>query len=552
MSVKVTLENVQKVVGTFPMSYYFGKGFDYKVRVSANAKTSSCCDSTKEIVVALANIKAAAANMGTTEVPEEVIRGLFYHELSHAILTPKSLFSAYISDCRNHNNSCSSVNDPSWHSIPKDEINILEDERIEAIFSKFYMNVDFWKNRLLVLGKCVTPATTKEQYLFNVVRYHETEGHPGLLGSLRTYIALFNDVSAYSILPWSMAGHAASLVEEIYETFAEMHKPQEEKKKSQEKQKQSEEEEEEEQAEQEQGNDESEEDEEEQEEEDNSGLSTEGEGNEPEAETEAEEAGKDGQPLFSEEETGENAAVALDSFKSAVAHKLNKLSAFSVDAKLKSEFVKIIAKNGGFGVSEETSTEGYCGEFDPELKMSDFSGSKKWWNDSDDYGNATFTANEKVLNIWLDNSGSFSANDDAVNDILAALHAVEQIMPSFHFNLVSITEDWVERTGDDRVSNSDGNNDIPEYVKDIYNKLNSTGNEKNIVLFDGQAAAFAFNGIRYSNLSCFNNSSTTFIIESSNSRYVNKYCSKARIIVRNSGYSITLKENVTKAIDALF
>lgn len=541
------IKRVQEIVATLPLSYYFGEKADYKLTVREDTETSHCCLSTHEIVISMKNIENAEKNM-KTEATESVVRGLVYHELSHAILTNPVLVNAYQFYCEEN----------GGNRNPAYEFNVIEDERIETIFSKFYLGVDFWKNRLAVLGPCKTPAETREDYLFNVTRYHETEGHPEALEALKLYLtSACTKNSAYGACMYAakLGFDAVSKIFDIFGKIEEERKAQQQNKDEKEGKSKSEK----------KNTEESKEEKENEEKENKEEKSKNGKENAEkskegkESKKADEKENKGNQPdnnkasIFTEQEQetiNNNIRKAVikeaeDDYKKYYGKTLNQLKA---DFSLTSSLLKIIARNGGFGVSDELSTEGYTGDFDPELKMTDFSGERKWWSDSDDYGNTSKTASEKVLNIWLDNSSSFEHNDRAVNKILASLAEIEKKMKSFKFRLVRITTEWKELKGNQRISNSRGNNYIPENVKDTYARLNPTGEEKNIVLFDGQAGYPE----DFARLKCFDNRNTTFIVEEDNTEYIKENCRNSIIIEENTDYAGTLLKNVEKAFDQLF
>lgn len=506
----MNIKRVQEIVATLPLSYYFGEKANYSLRVDENEETSFCNLYSHRIVISMKNIENAEKSM-KTEATESVIRGLVYHELSHAILTNPYLINAY--EC--YYNMTGNGRNPSY------EFNVIEDERIETIFANFYLGVDFWKNRLLVLGPCTTPAETKEQYLFNVARYHETEGHPEALEALKPFLSCTCNRYSNSDKCYDTARKGYDAVSKIYEIFEKVQQERERQEQSKD-------------------GKESKQDESEQEQ-------------SKEKEEEKEEKEEDKSSIFTEQEqdklTKEAKKVVIQEVNKDYRHFYGEtLDQKKADNTLTASLLKIIARNGGFGVSDELSTEGYTGDFDPELKMQDFSGNKKWWSDSDDYGNTSKTASEKILNIWLDNSSSFYSNDKAVNQILASLAEIEKKMKSFKFRLVRITNTWDEMKGNQRISKSNGGNWIPDSVKDIYARLNMTGEEKNIVLFDGQAGYPE----QFRSLKCFDNRNTTFIIEESNTEYIKKNCRNSIIIEENFDYAGTLFKNIEKAFDQLF
>lgn len=81
--------------------------------------------------------------------PETLIRSNFYHEISHAILTPKTMNCDYI-------------------------YNVFEDERIETLLHNYYFNVDFKNSIYAINGHTkdnVPPITNMKQAFYYLVRF---------------------------------------------------------------------------------------------------------------------------------------------------------------------------------------------------------------------------------------------------------------------------------------------------------------------------------------------------------------------------------------------
>ena len=95
---------------------------------------------------------------------ESVIRGLFYHEISHALLTyrtdifkevMRSFYKGFLKGVKRQLSSKPEIKaqqikylEENFHDI----MNIFEDERIETVCKHYYMNVDFKRNLFLING----------------------------------------------------------------------------------------------------------------------------------------------------------------------------------------------------------------------------------------------------------------------------------------------------------------------------------------------------------------------------------------------------------------
>lgn len=149
---KMTDLQIKQIVDTLPIGYYIGRN----VPVSFWNEECSAYDPEKDCMMISANQiqkgleKVAEGDYATAEM---LIRSNFYHEISHAFLTPRAL----------------ACNDP---------INIFEDERIETLLSDYYYGVDFEKS-LNAINDRTQPPTNSIQAFFALVRFRI--GKPDML-----------------------------------------------------------------------------------------------------------------------------------------------------------------------------------------------------------------------------------------------------------------------------------------------------------------------------------------------------------------------------------
>lgn len=140
----------QDVLKTLPVGYYLGH--PVSLRLDPTGDSTYIELDCERVTVSYKNICTAMENAPDDIDSEPIIRALLYHEISHALLTPRCLLS-----CASHNlidKCCYRYKNGAdkaayiWDHI-HDIINIFEDERIETTCRNYYMNVDF--KRLLVL-----------------------------------------------------------------------------------------------------------------------------------------------------------------------------------------------------------------------------------------------------------------------------------------------------------------------------------------------------------------------------------------------------------------
>ncbi len=581
----LSIDNVKQILKTLPISFYLGKN---NLEVSLDDKIPTSCINTgyTNILIAYNNIKDACKKTGKAK--ETTIRGLLYHEVSHAMYTPSNLFYTF--------KRISILYSKTYGNF---EINVFEDERIETLNKSLFYGVDFKKNVWDILDYNPNPKTAQEYY-FNVVRFRKTLGHAELITDMLNIINNYSSLTSMDTeYEHDYCAEVVRFVEKVYDTFDAMKAEQESKNGKGENSEETSETknetetdnentdnentENQETESQENQNDENTADDTDNETEDGQ-ENSEGENGESEQQDDDEEDESDEEDDESAEEeqadTTEEAEKIESEIESASKERLEKvacrlkecslmaegkkagLSMYPAKQGLKAKIMRIIAKNRGFGIQEHETEEGYSGDFNPELKMLDFEGSKKWWSDESDEGEKNNTSAKVVLNIWLDNSGSYQLNDYATNVLLKSLSLLEKERKDFTFNLVTFNTSFTLKTGDDRVSISTGGNALPKaQIVPLYKKLNPTGNEYNIMLFDGSAGytdyearlfGYSKDFVSYSNLYQFNNRRTTFITEESNEGGLKEACPKANLIIENNNYTEKLEENVLKALEMLF
>ena len=138
----INYEIVKEILVRLPISYYLKRGTSV---VLSKEESESFIDLISgSIVVSYDRVKESKAE--TKEELEKDIRTLLYHEISHAILTPR----------------------PSKYIIDKNIFNCFEDERCETLLKDYYLDVDF-KEYLI---KYSTGKKAKENfdYFFHCVR----------------------------------------------------------------------------------------------------------------------------------------------------------------------------------------------------------------------------------------------------------------------------------------------------------------------------------------------------------------------------------------------
>lgn len=205
----------QDVLKTLPVGYYLGH--PVSLRLDPTGNTTYIELDCERVTVSYNNICAALKNAPDDIDPEPIIRALLYHEISHALLTPRCLFSSitfgFIDKCCSRYKNRTERAKYIWNHF-HDIINIFEDERIETTCRNYYMNVDF--KRLMVLLNGDPKNFMNRDPLgkfFALVRYRI-----GTQAQLDTVSTIIKDFCGYT---YTMP-HCENYVKSIIKLFASM------------------------------------------------------------------------------------------------------------------------------------------------------------------------------------------------------------------------------------------------------------------------------------------------------------------------------------------
>lgn len=559
-------QKVQDILKTLPVGYYLKRAL--KVQLSENG-SSWYYRMTDELNVSMEQLQKAVEdleNVDNTQL-EKIVRSLMYHEVAHALLTPR-------------------VQEMTT------ELNIFEDERIERLTFNYFQGVDFKQLNRLINGKDLHKPENVTQFFFMIVRFGI--GPKKLVNHVRKIVhkyAYVNTNSDYLTTneyyaavkkfyyicknEWNKLQHQKQVEEQKKQ--AQMKKEQEETQQAeieneqsqiqqiqsqeQEPQQPSWEEQEQEQETQSQNSQSSNEQDEEtnceeeiedeiEDERDVDADSDEDDelDDEQDEETDYEEEIEDGinyDDLFSKEFKD----IATDSLQNATAS----LSKYQ-NSVLKGEFMKIINQFRTTSAYQGSAIQGYSGVMN--VRQADRPDCKFFLNQNRQ-GNIKAFAKIK-LNLFIDNSGSFHSNERAINELLYALNQVEKELDTFEYEIVTINTqiNKLEKTQEFKCKRGTWLN---KNIKQHFDRM-QTHNCKcyNIVLFDGDAFCckpWSENDEDYDidvkdaakRFSVFNTQNTVLISDLENQAYIEENCQRARKIFTGD-YTTELQKNVLLAL----
>lgn len=516
-----TFIEIENILKTLPVGYYIGRNVPLKLTNENGSYYVLMDDEAYISYPILNNVMTKIESKLNDENIERLTRTLTYHEISHAFITPKSL---------------------SMNKI----VNVFEDERIESMCRNYYKGVDFKELLMLVNdwdGKTEPAHDTPFSVWYSLVRYHL--GKPRFLIKVAALLKKYRKLHRFSNY-WSSCiykDEIMALYSEVEEDFL---------KDELEKQRKAEEE--------------ARAADEEEQQNDNTGMGMNaGDDNDAEESDEMNETEFNtvGQSEVSPEElrekqleeqlnemSDEELQELFENITRAADEEVKKLfenSQVYVNPGVQERLANIILANKKVTKSNASAINAYSGVFDPRSVIRD---DYKWFVQQNRQGNVKQFSKIK-LNLFIDNSGSFSSNETIVNQLLFALKKLEQQEPNFTFDLITMNTRFELKKKNERELHCDGGNDIPAYSEGIIKKVQDRQSMNyNIVLFDGDALSDPTEGRSGKQFKRFNMPNTVMILEDSNRKYAETYCKGIKRIYTRR-YAAELIDQVCVALSFL-
>ena len=508
---KVTFARCDSILKTLPIGFYAGRRVE--VGLDEKARTSHYSPFEDKIVVSYPIIAKRFEDMPDTSTctEEEAVRSMLYHEVSHAILTPKQGLSA---NPRN---------------------NIFEDERIETVLADYYHGVDFRKQLYDICGGYVPMPKDNEGAFFNAVRFGL--GTPKvkqmIAEMLKTYAGINRNSPIYSEKT-SVCNYERDITRlwsEVCREFAknpESFRPAIAKSTS-------------------------------------SGMAM---NNDLKANGKNE-GGEEGnnQPAGESSEKTSNKPIAgmgrphksplsKEDIKKIMSESLEqKTSMSSFERRKVAEFQKsaeVIISNFNKKNKEGNGINAYSGVFNPRAVVRQdyrFFDKKITAHGNNKFGTCH-------LNLIIDRSGSYSSNQNMTNGILAALTEIEKKNPNFSMDVGFIGEEFeLCQTIKDRQMHACGGNNIPDNMKEILLKMQKPNTcNYNIVLFDGDALSDCCGKSdkeKCDLFGAFDMKQTTLITDPDNEVYMKPAFTASKVVV-TTAYTKELVDNILRAFIVAF
>lgn len=512
---KLSFAACEDILKTLPIGYYLGH--PVTCRLDPDGQDTFINMDTESVTISYPTIATALENIKVPVEPESVIRGLLYHEISHALLTPARLFTSYTPQAIEATLNATGYSKERAHYLTANVrkiMNIFEDERIETLCRDYYMNVDFKKNLFLindVTPKEAAASPDPMNRFFAGVRFREAS--PELLAEVKTAIR-----KTVNLCHGTSYGTCTNYVLKILELFNKFIKDSDDLSDK--------------------GNSDNE-----------SGAKT---GTKSGSKPESGNTATETKPALTQEEIDELAEAANKATAGEGAGhdelKANfKVLSTNTDiAPIENRLERIINAATNKNKGRSTASFGYAGRIDPRATQSkDY----RWFAKKTPNGsNRRF---DKIhFNLFCDNSGSFGTSRSKMNALLLALRKYAEKNRDFSVSVIHCAQGMEVRGDNDWPLTCDHGSDLYNDTKKIVDGLQvPNATVVNVVVFDGYMSPPCRDQAE-NVYKAFNKPNFIVVSDVSNKKLF-KYAPSARVTYVTDDYADTFIDIIFKQLEAL-
>lgn len=509
---EISYNEVKNIADTLPIGFYARDRITLEVSKDSPASYYSPLENKINLsyLTVLQSIKKLPDNSSYLET---AVRCILYHEVSHAMLTPLMDIT--------------------------DVINIFEDERIETLLAHYYHNVDFKRNIFLLNDyQGEEPKDTLQQF-YHLVRFRK--GKPEYLAEVNRIIEKYSKMNRQSEDYWSWwrdnnnedgCTNPSSYIEEIYDLYNKLQNDNGEKMTTY-------------------GNDPS-----------RKHKCSQGGGSLLDNSQGSEDIKKsidqmvaDGEITAEEGEAMKkaledaigNAEKEVDKVSNkagqAMGHVIEQVIGNYYDQKL-TDKLEMVINNFNKKNSGGSAVNAYSGVFNPRaVTREDY---RYFQRKTAVRGNNSFGTFH--LNLFIDDSGSMSSNEELVNKLIYSLLTIERHNANFSFDMITCA-DRIAIVDKTKGYKANGGTHLTKAIIPLYNQVQRPGTYNyNIVLFDGDCSTDKY--LNGNTFLVFNNQKCTIISDPSNRNALRKNDQSNVVISEN--YTQELLDNVYNALQQAF
>lgn len=501
---QITYNQVKKILDTLPIGYYLGHSIP-PVKLSKESDSTYIDQITEEITVSFRNVQTMLKNAPNDIDVESVVRGLLYHEVSHAVLTPVMTFKedvgiSYVSYDDTTYQLFSILRKAYYKkfncelslSARKDIVNIVEDERIETLLKDYYLNVDFRKNMVLLNG-ITDPEKELEnadllKRLFLVCRYHVgTQAELQSLTNLILYGKKLTNKSKELEITYYLGEieNFAIIVLNNVKVPAQQDSQQQP---------------------------------------DNKGTKDDQQNGTP-------------SPVEINDLFKDNPDMRKD--PGEIRDELKKLSTNQEAASCADRLNRIITTAMNKRKMRSGAHTAYAGNIDPRLcGNNDY----RWFTKKSTTGNGKRF--DKInINLFCDNSGSFGGDEDNLNGLIVTLLKLAEQNKDLTVTTTHINRSIRRGTKEDMFVHCNGSTMLDDSIKTIYPSLQKpNATNWNVVVFDGYCN-------KSENFSVFNHPNVIMVVDDSNGTTISTYCPQTRSKIITGDYAKEFEHTVLSLLE---
>lgn len=500
---QITYNQVKKLLDTLPIGYYLGHSIP-PVKLSKESNSTYINQITEEITVSFQNVHTMLQNAPDDIDVESVVRGLLYHEVSHAVLTPAVKFTVEGVNFNRSNFSFAFYKIKSAYEKKfrqrfyfrdcKDLFNIVEDERIETLLKDYYLNVDFRKNVVLLNG-ITDPEKELEnadflKRFFLVCRYHVgTQEELSLLKNVISNSKKVTNKSEASEFRDYM-DNIDNLAVAVLNNVKIPSNQDDQNQKSFDNKK-----------------------------------SKDGQQNATPSPVEISDLFKDTPSM--RKEAGEIKGV------------LKKITTNQKAANCADRLNRIITAAMNKRKMRSGAHTAYAGNIDPRLCANN---DYRWFTKKATTGNGKRF--DKInINLFCDNSGSFYKDEDNLNGLIVTLLKLAEQNKDLTVTTTHINKSIRRGTKEDMFVHCNGGTELDDSIKTIYPSLQKpNATNWNVVVFDGYCR-------RPENFSVFNHPNVIMVVDDSNKPTIETYCPQTRSKIITGDYAKEFEQTVLSLLE---
>ena len=526
---KLSFAACEDILKTLPIGYYLGH--PVACRLDPEGEDTFINMDTESVTISYPTIATALENIKVPVEPESVIRGLLYHEISHALLTPTRLFTSYtprLIEPTLNTTGYSKERARYLTANVRKIMNIFEDERIETLCRDYYMNVDFKKNLFLinnVTPKEVAASPDPMDRFFAGVRFREAS--PELLDEVKTTIRKTANLCHGSSS--STCVNYALMILELFNKFIKDSDDLSNK-----------------------GNSDNNSDSKPESDNKSDNKSDSKSESDSKSDSKSGNAATETKPALTQEEIDKLAEAANKATAGEGAGHDTLKAAFKVlstntdIAPIENRLERIINAATNKNKSRSTASFGYAGRIDPRATQSkDY----RWFAKKTPNGsNRRF---DKIhFNLFCDNSGSFGPSRSKMNALLLALRKYAEKNQDFSVSIIHCAQGMEVRGDNDWPLTCDHGSDLYDNTKKIVDGLQvPNATVVNVVVFDGYMSPPSRDQAEVV-YKAFNKPNFIVVSDVSNKKLF-KYAPSARVTYVTDDYADTFIDAIFKQLEAL-